>query len=104
MEVYVKYERALEVILTAASPLGTESIPLRGASGRVLAEDLVADRTSPPLPLSAMDGYAVRSADSKAVPATLKLTGEIPAERMLKKAEEKKDRQRRKNYRSDAGV
>src|SRR5207237_1146668 len=40
-----------------------ESVPLAGCPGRVLAEDLVAARQLPAWPLSAVDGYAVRSAD-----------------------------------------
>ena len=38
---------------------GTETVPLRDALGRTLAEDLVAERDVPPHDNSAMDGYAV---------------------------------------------
>lgn len=41
----------------------TESLGPMDACGRVLAEDVVADRDSPAADVSAMDGYAVRMAD-----------------------------------------
>lgn len=44
-------------------PVEIERLPLGEADGRVLAADLVALRTQPPFPASAMDGYAVRAAD-----------------------------------------
>ena len=45
------------------------------ALGRVLAAPVVARRTQPPVDVSAMDGYAVRSADVASPPATLLRTG-----------------------------
>ena len=43
--------------------LRTERLPLVEARGRVLAERIVADRNSPEVPTSGMDGYAVRYGD-----------------------------------------
>lgn len=60
-------------------PLKPEATDLAGAAGLVLAEDIVADRDQPPADRSAMDGYAVRSADVPRQPRTLKLIGEAPA-------------------------
>ena len=48
----------------------------RSAHGRVLADGLVARLTQPPFDASAMDGYAVRSADLRSLPTTLELIGE----------------------------
>lgn len=48
------------------TPLGTESVPLADAAGRVLAEDVVATRAQPPFAASAMDGYAVRGGEATA--------------------------------------
>jgi molybdopterin molybdotransferase len=48
------------------APLGTEEVPLTEAAGRVLARDVVAARAQPPFAASAMDGYAIRSADADA--------------------------------------
>ena len=70
---------ALGRILGAAKPLGSESVPLAEALGRVLAEPVVARCTQPPDDLSAMDGYAVRAADVAMVPVELRLIGEAPA-------------------------
>jgi molybdopterin molybdotransferase len=56
------------------APLGVETVPLREAAGRVLAEDAVARRSQPPFPASAMDGYAIRAADA-VDGARLRVTG-----------------------------
>ncbi len=53
-----------------------EAVRLADAIGRVLAEDVAAVRDQPPFNASAMDGYAVRSADS---PGTLSVVGESAA-------------------------
>jgi molybdenum cofactor synthesis domain-containing protein len=42
----------------------TERVALSDASGRVLAEDIAADADVPPFARAAMDGYAVRAADT----------------------------------------
>jgi molybdopterin molybdotransferase len=57
----------------------TELAQLLSATGRVLAEPVVADRDFPPFPRATRDGYAVRAADVATVPATLTLVGEIRA-------------------------
>lgn len=62
------------------APLGTEVVGIADAAGRVLAEDAIAQRTQPPFPSSAMDGYAVRARDA-AHGARLKVIGEVPAGR-----------------------
>ncbi|WP_115865245.1 molybdopterin molybdotransferase MoeA [Halorussus litoreus] len=58
----------------------TEEIPLRSADGRVLAEAVVAARNVPHYPRAAMDGYAVRAADtfgaSDRSPEVLRRAGE----------------------------
>ena len=70
---------ALARVLDGVEPLPLEDAPLTQADGRVLAGDVAARRTQPPADLSAMDGYAVRSADVASVPVTLKVTGEVAA-------------------------
>ncbi len=47
--------------------------------GRVLAEDVLADRDLPPFHRAIRDGYALRAADLAALPAILRCVGEIPA-------------------------
>jgi molybdopterin molybdotransferase len=49
------------------------------ALGRVLAEDIHADRDLPPFARATRDGYAVRAADLTKVPARLKVIGQIKA-------------------------
>ena len=75
----IPVEEALARIAKAFSPLSTEWIALPNARGRVLAEDLEAARDQPPHDISAMDGYAVRSADLASGEATLNLIGQAPA-------------------------
>jgi molybdopterin molybdotransferase len=74
-------EAALDHILAAVRVLDPERVPLLQAGGRVLVEPVAADRDIPPLTNSAMDGYAVRSADlaGNQAPAQLTVVGEIAA-------------------------
>src|SRR3954452_21131698 len=82
---------ALAAILAGAEPLPEDMVALDGAHHRVLARDVAALRTQPPQAMSAMDGYAVRSADAAAVGAKLTVIGEVaagrPFERMIGKGE-----------------
>ena len=66
-------------ILAAFKPLAAEQVALTAALGRVLAEDVTARVTQPPSAVSAMDGYAVRSADIASVPVRLRVVGSIAA-------------------------
>jgi molybdopterin molybdotransferase len=72
---------ALALVLADAAPLPAAPAALLDACGRVLAEDLAALRTQPPADVSAMDGYAVRSADVASAPAHLTVVGEVAAGR-----------------------
>jgi len=54
---------ALKTIISAVSPTRTETVPLAQATGRLLAVDVVATFDQPPFDGSAMDGYALNSAD-----------------------------------------
>jgi putative molybdopterin biosynthesis protein len=62
-------------------PLGSESVPLSHALGRVLAHAVVADVDVPGFDRANVDGFAVRAADtegtSEHVPRTLSLNPEI---------------------------
>ncbi|SFZ82176.1 molybdopterin molybdotransferase [Devosia enhydra] len=57
-------EEALKRIYGHIKPLGTETVPLRAAANRVLAEPVIARHNQPPFDSSAMDGYAVRAAEA----------------------------------------
>lgn len=54
------------MILAHAPPLGEETVDLAAALGRTLRQSIAADRDQPPFHRSAMDGFAVRSADALA--------------------------------------
>lgn len=66
-------------IVAAFRPLGGEQVGLMDALGRVLAEDITARTTQPPVAVSAMDGYAVQALDVAKVPARLRIVGYAPA-------------------------
>lgn len=72
-------EEALERIVADAAPTSLETLPIESAAGRILAEPLRARLTQPPFDSSAMDGYAVRSADVVHLPARLKVIGQAAA-------------------------
>lgn len=71
-------ENALSRLLRDVPVTGSESVPLADAFRRVLAEDLTAERSQPPFPASAMDGYAVRAADA-VTGALLRVAGQSRA-------------------------
>ena len=76
-------EEARARILDGVRPLASEEIALPDALGRVLAIDAASRLTLPPWDNSAMDGYAVRSADvagaSPDTPIRLDVRGEVAA-------------------------
>jgi molybdopterin molybdotransferase len=56
-----------------------ETVELKSALGRVLAEEVRADRDYPPFDRAARDGFAVRSADCRTAGAALRVIGEVAA-------------------------
>lgn len=79
----ISVDEALAEILSHVHPLEPEQVPILEALGRVLAENIVSDLDIPPFDNSAMDGYAVRSADlagaSPETPVPLTVTGSVAA-------------------------
>lgn len=62
--------------------VSAERLSIEGVAGRVLVSDIIADRDSPPLNVSAMDGYALRIADvtaSSSLPVVAVATAGSPA-------------------------
>lgn len=59
----ITVQEAIQIISTTIKDFGTEQLPLINAIGRVLREDLVADRNFPPYNRVTMDGIGIRSAD-----------------------------------------
>src|SRR5262245_28660213 len=73
----ISFDDALTRTLAAVTPIDrTERIPLEAASGRVLAEPIIAAADVPPFDRAAMDGFAVRAEDT--------LGGSADAPRMLR--------------------
>jgi len=76
---------AFRELLAGFPKLGTETVALGAALGRVLAADVVAGEDLPPASRSSMDGYAVRAADlfgaTESNPAYLERVGEIAIDR-----------------------
>ena len=74
----------------AISPIGTETVPVRDAAGRVLAKALAAPVDLPHFHRANMDGYAVRAADtfgaSASTPAYLKIAGAVEMGKQVKRA------------------
>jgi len=77
--VLISPREALQIVMGRVRPLPTERVPPALAAGRFLAEQVRARRDMPPADRSAMDGYAVRSADLADVPRALRLVGEVAA-------------------------
>jgi molybdopterin molybdotransferase len=62
----ISVEEALSEILSHVHPLPPEGVPILEALGQVLAEEILSDIAIPPFDNSAMDGFAVRAADTEA--------------------------------------
>jgi molybdopterin molybdotransferase len=81
-------EEALEQVLAHARPAGAELVETAESAGRVLAAPVVALTDLPPFPSSAMDGFAVRAADTPGtLPVTVRIAAGRPAERPLRRGE-----------------
>jgi molybdopterin molybdotransferase len=77
----ISIAEAQRLVLERAKPLEGERVPIERAAGRVLAQPAVAAVDLPPFPSSAMDGYALRSADLASAPVTLPVVERIAAGR-----------------------
>jgi molybdopterin molybdotransferase len=81
----LSFEDARRVVTEAAEHLrsthsiSTEKLPLLDALGRIIAQDIQADRDFPPFPRATRDGYALRSSDVAELPAKLRVVGQIKA-------------------------
>ncbi len=79
----ISVEQALDKVLSYVDVLEEESSPILNCLGQVLAEDVYATINVPPLDNTAMDGYAIRSEDtrnaSQQSPKYLKVIDTVPA-------------------------
>jgi molybdopterin molybdotransferase len=83
-ESLTRLEDALKTVLDTVPVLGVEKVGLLDALGRVLAEDIIAERDNPPWDNSAMDGFAVRYEDIQqahaiTTPTVLTVIEDVPA-------------------------
>ena len=75
----ISVAEAQRLVLERAKPLEAERVPIERATGRVLAAAAAAIVDLPPFASSAMDGYAVRSADTASAPVLLPVVERIAA-------------------------
>ena len=79
----ISVDEALAEILCHVHPLEPEAVPILDALGRILAEEIISDVDIPPFDNSAMDGYALRSADVVSAapesPVSLTVVGSVAA-------------------------
>ncbi|MCY7345310.1 MAG: molybdopterin molybdotransferase MoeA [Pyrinomonadaceae bacterium] len=75
----ISISEALKIIENQVGKLKAETIDLVEAVGRVLAETVKADMDLPPFNRSQMDGFALKSKDTKDAPVNLKIIGESVA-------------------------
>ncbi|MFK0207783.1 gephyrin-like molybdotransferase Glp [Agrobacterium sp. NPDC090283] len=80
MKPLLPVDEAIRRLLEAAVPVTeSETLPLAECDGRVLSADLIARLTQPPFDASAMDGYALRSADATEIGSVLTVIGQAAA-------------------------
>jgi len=73
-------QQALDHLLSNAKAVGeSETVTMQAALGRVLAQNVDSLVDVPPLDNTSMDGYAVRTADTRTPGGTLKIAQRIPA-------------------------
>ena len=80
MKPLLPVDEATRRLLEAAVPVAdSETLPLADCDGRILVADLAARLTQPPFDASAMDGYALSSADAPEIGSVLTVIGQAAA-------------------------
>ncbi|HVD26043.1 MAG TPA: gephyrin-like molybdotransferase Glp [Gaiellaceae bacterium] len=88
MAALLSLEEAQRLILERATPLPAERVELDSAAGRVTAEEARSRVDLPPFDSSAMDGFALRAADTPArLPVVERIAAGRPATRELRTGE-----------------
>jgi molybdopterin molybdotransferase len=78
------FDEALRLVLERVRPLPGESVPLADAAGRFALDAPRSEVDLPPFPSSAMDGFAVRAADTPGrLPVVARIAAGRPATRAL---------------------
>jgi molybdopterin molybdotransferase len=78
----ISYAEARSRVLAAVRPLAPVRVDLADLPGRALRESVPAPHALPPFANSAMDGFAVRAADTAAAPVVLPVSAVVPAGRV----------------------
>jgi molybdopterin molybdotransferase len=78
-EIMIAIHEAQKTVLDACRVLAPVSTSCEQMSGRVLAQNVVAPENVPPFANSAVDGYAVRTADTQTVPTELVVVDTVAA-------------------------
>ena len=88
MNELLSIDDALARILERVQPLPADEVPIEEAAGRVVSEPIEALVDLPPFASSAMDGFAVRAADTPGtLPVVARIAAGRPAERRLEPGE-----------------
>jgi molybdopterin molybdotransferase len=81
-------EEAQELVLARAERLALETVPIGEAAGRVVGEPVQAAVDLPPFDSSAMDGFALRAADTPgSLPVVFRIAAGSPSPRALEPGE-----------------
>src|SRR5213592_3020248 len=84
----ISIEEAQRLVLSRVERLPVETVPITEAGGRVLAEPGRAAVDLPPFDSSAMDGFALRAADSPGrLPVSFRIAAGSPAPRPIEPGE-----------------
>ena len=75
----IALDEARRHILAVCAPLEPRAVALADALGCVTSVELTAEEAVPPFANTAMDGFAVRAADTVDAPVTLKVVGTLAA-------------------------
>ena len=75
----IPLEEARRYVLDACAPFHPSAVPLADALGLVASVAVKAEEAVPPFANTAMDGYAVRAADTAGAPVTLEVVGSLAA-------------------------
>lgn len=84
-EKLIDHPEAVRLVLESTPRAGSVRVPLTEAQGLVISEDVLAKFDTPPFDNSALDGYAIRSADAEKG-RTFKVVDEAPAGRPARKS------------------
>lgn len=75
----IPFEEAYNLVINQLSDFGTESVSIKEAFGRVLAEEIIADRHFPPFNRSTKDGIAINYAAIEKGETTFNIAGTLAA-------------------------